>query len=123
MKSNHPKADYFFELETALHKKQVRNSPPAVSQLLADEFVEFGSSGKVYDKHAIIEALSKETDEPQITVEQFAVRDLAPGVVLVTYKSMHSGSQLASALRSSIWKQIGGEWQMVFHQGTRIPHS
>jgi hypothetical protein len=113
----------FFDLESALHKREVRSSAQALSEFLADEFVEFGSSGRVYDKPAIIEALSKETGDPQITVQEFRVHDLAPDVVLVTYKSMQSGSRVPSALRSSIWKQIGGRWQMVFHQGTRIPHS
>src|SRR5215469_14798487 len=112
---------HFFELETALHKREVRSSPKAVSELLADEFVEFGSSGRVYDKPAIIEALKNETGDPQIAVEEFSVRDLAPDVVLVTYKSKPAGSQAATALRSSIWKRIGGRWQMVFHQGTRVP--
>ena len=114
---------HFFELETALHKREVRSSAKAVSELLADEFVEFGSSGRVYDKPAIIEALKNETGDPQITVEEFSVRDLASDVVLVTYKSKPAESQEVTALRSSIWKRIGGRWQMVFHQGTRIlPH-
>jgi len=112
---------HFFDLETALHKRGVRSSPKAVSELLADEFVEFGSSGRVYDKPAIIEALSNETGDPQISVEEFNVRDLAPDVVLVTYKTKPAGSEAVTALRSSIWKRIGGKWQMVFHQGTRIP--
>src|SRR5262249_61518516 len=112
---------HFFDLEIALHKREVRSSPKAVSELLADEFVEFGSSGTVYDKPAIIEALNNETTDPQITVEEFSVRDLAPDVVLVTYKSKPAGSQVVTALRSSIWKRIGGRWQMVFHQGTRMP--
>lgn len=99
----------------------MRSSPKAVSELLADGFVEFGSSGKVFDKPAIIEALSNETGDLEIIVEDFTVRDLAPDVVLVTYKSKPAGSQPVTALRSSIWKRISGRWQMVFHQGTGIP--
>jgi hypothetical protein len=112
---------HFFALETALHKREVRNSPKEVYELLADEFVEFGSSGRVYDKPAMIKALNNETSDPQITVEEFTVRDLAPDVVLVTYKSKPAGSQVITALRSSIWKRIDSRWQVVFHQGTRVP--
>ncbi len=99
----------------------MRNSPEAVSELLADEFMEFGSSGKVFDKPAIIEALRNETVDVDIAVEDFAVRELAPDVALVTYVSKPAGAE-RTALRSSIWKLMDGRWQMVFHQGTRIPH-
>lgn len=105
-----------FELETSLHKKEIRNSPAAVAALLADDFIEFGSSGKVYDKPAIIELLRTETVAPdqKITVENFVVRALSPNVALVTY--------LASkrALRSSIWRFSDSRWEMIFHQGTRV---
>jgi len=105
-----------FELETSLHKKEIRNSPAAVAALLADDFIEFGSSGKVYDKSAIIELLRTETVAPdqKITVENFVVRALSPNVALVTY--------LASkrALRSSIWRLSDSRWEMIFHQGTRV---
>jgi hypothetical protein len=105
-----------FELETALHKKEIRNSPAAVAALLADEFTEFGSSGKVYDKPAIIELLRNEkmASGEKITVENFVVRELSPDVALDTY--------LASkrTLRSSIWRLSDSRWQMIFHQGTRV---
>jgi hypothetical protein len=106
--------DHFFELETALHKRQVRNSRAAVSELLADEFIEFGSSGRTFNKAQIIEALEKEESDQQVAVEDFVAQELAPGVVLVTYVVKNSGT-----LRSSIWKLIDGRWQMVFHQGTK----
>jgi hypothetical protein len=107
--------DRFFELETALHKKQVRNSRAAVSELLAEEFIEFGSSGRTFNKSQIVEALEKDDSDEQVAVEDFVSRELAPGVVLVTYVT-HKRT-----LRSSIWKLIDGRWQMVFHQGTKAP--
>ena len=103
---------YFFELETSLHKP----SAESASRLLADAFIEFGSSGRVWNKASVMESMrSKEVDQP-ITVEDFAARELAPDVVLVTYLSKKdAGFQL----RSSIWKRHEGNWQMIFHQGTR----
>jgi len=114
-------AAYFFELETSLHKKQIRNSADATSALLADAFVEFGSSGRIFNKSSIVESMRTETLDQQVIVEDFAARELAPGVVLVTYISKKvAGDQSAvSALRSSIWKRFDGKWQMIFHQGTK----
>src|SRR5215472_15519776 len=78
---------HFFELETSLHRREIRNSPDAVSALLADDFLEFGSSGKIWDKPSMVASMEKEQLDLQVTVEDFAARELAPGVVLVTYVS------------------------------------
>lgn len=122
MKSPGSDADRLRELETALHRREVRNSRQAVSDLLADEFIEFGSSGTVYNKAQIIEALEKESVDVKIAVRDFAVREIAPGVALITYISerVDPGGNPGSALRSSIWKLIDGRWQMIFHQGTHM---
>ena len=61
MESEH--ADHLRTLEERLLQPDVRRSAQAVASLLADEFVEFGSSGRVFDKTQIITALR---DEPPI---------------------------------------------------------
>lgn len=113
------------ELEISLHKREVRGSSRALSELLADEFVEFGSSGRIFDKSAIIDALTAETGDLEVSVEDFALRELAPKVALVTYvaakPSGYPAVMVRSSLRSSIWQQTDRGWRMIFHQGTRIP--
>ena len=108
---------YFFGLETSLHKSEIRRSPEAVAALLADGFIEFGSSGKIWDKSSIVENMRKEEPPGQIIVEDFVARELTLDVVLVTYISRRSTANQFT-LRSSIWKNIATKWQMVFHQGT-----
>jgi len=109
---------FFRELETSLHRRSVRNSPAAVSALLDETFVEFGKSGRVYDKRLTIELLR--TDDSDLTpeVRDFQVRPLSADVVLVTYRS---GRGDVFALRSSIWRLSDGKWRMAFHQGTATP--
>jgi hypothetical protein len=115
MKLSDRDIEKLFELETSLHKREVRNSPAAVAALLSDEFTEFGSSGRVYDKSAIIELLRTDAAPDQkIVVENFVVRELSPNVALVTYLSSKR------TLRSSIWRLSDSRCQMVFHQGTKI---
>ena len=107
-------AAFFRELETHLHRRAVRNSLEEVAELLADDFVEFGSSGRVYDKAQAIAALS--TDEGEAPkVHDFAIKALASAVVLVTYRSGR-GDQFA--WRSSIWRRDDGKWRLTFHQAT-----
>lgn len=102
-------------LEERLLDPDVRRSASQVGKLLADDFVEFGSSGRVYDKSTMIEALRQDPgfDSPP-TIIEFGARELSPAIVLVTYRIGETGT-----LRSSIWRSDGARWRMVFHQGTR----
>ena len=109
-----------YQLEERLLQPEVRHAPAELAKLLADEFVEFGSSGQVYDKPAIVEALARQSGI-RISIADFRAVRLAPEAVLVTYRALscYSEGELAHhSLRSSIWKQADRSWQMVFHQGT-----
>jgi hypothetical protein len=103
-------------LEELLLRSDIRKSE-RVSHLLADTFVEFGSSGGIFTKAQIISALQSEPSV-SITADQFNVSLLAPDVALVTYRALRHTEPPVYTLRSSIWQQQGQEWRMVFHQGT-----
>ena len=106
----------FRRLEDALLVPEVRKSAAQIAALLADEFVEIGSSGRIYDKDQIIGQLQQESGEVSLrTVSDFAARELADGLILVTYRIIESRT-----VRSSIWKRTNSEWRMVFHQGTKF---
>jgi hypothetical protein len=120
-------ATHLRQLEERLLQPDVRRSAQDAAALLADEFIELGSSGRVFDKPQILEALKHEPPI-QRTLMEFKTSILAPGVVLATYRIVRHGApgeQLIHSLRSSIWRFIAGRWQMVFHQGTlsKEPHS
>ena len=109
-------------LEERLLQADVRRSPQDVAELLADDFIEIGSSGRIYDKQTTIDELQHESPI-ELSPTHFQIRMLAPDVVLVTYRAVRSASapaQTAQSLRSSIWKQLEGRWQLVFHQGTPL---
>jgi hypothetical protein len=108
------------ELEERLLQPALRKSAQVVADLLADEFIEFGSSGRVFNKQQIIENLQNEPPTQRAIVE-FNTSVLAAGVVLVTYRMVKynlAGEEPAYSLRSSIWKLIDDRWKIVFHQGT-----
>ena len=118
--------ELFLSLEQALHRPEVRASRDAVEALLADGCVEFGSSGRVYDRTSVIDGLAQEKPAAGSRVPEvmdFRAQTLAPDLVLVTYRSVSDGELGAkrAVLRSSIWRFDDGEWRMVFHQGTVVP--
>jgi len=114
-------------LEERLLSVEGRASQSTLDALLADEFIEFGSSGSAFGKHETIAGLTEESGDGhhyRRTTGDWVVRDLAEGVALVTYRvtrdDLTKGSSITS-LRSSIWKRFGDAWRLVFHQGTRVP--
>jgi hypothetical protein len=114
-------AEAIRQLEEQLLESTIRTSADTVASLLADDFVEFGSSGRVFNKQQIVESLQQEVGTCRRTLQEFKTKPLGAGVILATYRvsrQADDGEPPAMSLRSSIWKLIGGRWQMVFHQGT-----
>jgi len=113
--------EHIRQMEERLLLPEVRKSIKELDEILADDFIEIGSSG-VYNKPQIIESLK---DEPptQRSLADFKAFNLAPDVILVTYRVVKyspSDRSPVFSLRSSIWKFLDGRWQMVFHQGTPV---
>ena len=112
--------DFRFREEQLL-QRSVRSSTETLAALLADDFREFGSSGQIYDKQQVIDAVAAEAPSRR-SITDFLAHRLAPDVVLVTYRIVADDKPrdpATESLRSSIWKQINERWQLVFHQGTR----
>ncbi len=100
-------------LEQSLLDPYVRQSTGQLNKLIADDFLEFGSSGKVYNKQDCI----KLDDIPRkFVVSDFKINELSKDVTLATYKTTEDD---IASLRSSIWQRYGDEWKMIFHQGTK----
>src|SRR3974390_3267340 len=112
------------KLEEAMARPEIRRSPELLTQLLADDFREFGSSGGVFDKKQIIDAL-REQPRLQLWLEEFDVKRLAPDLALVTYRGncrLVDSDKISRSLRSSIWRNRDGRWEVLFHQGTPSPN-
>jgi len=109
-------------LELALLKAPTRHDPDFLKTVLDDDMIEFGKSGYAYDKTRILDALSGSKGEPApddlLEMGGIRVVHLASDVVLLLYKLKSKGGPEVPSLRSSVWKQTGGQWRLVFHQGT-----
>jgi len=110
---------YFFELETALLRRELK-TPARLNDLIDDDFIEIGASGRQWTKQDVIHALQH---EPFVAgeISEFKLKLLTQDVALVTYLCLQaatSGVSAANSLRSSIWTRHDGLWRLVFHQGT-----
>ena len=112
------------ELEERLLAPEVRGSREAADALLADDFVEFGSSGTVYDKASTLAGLQEERVEGKQVERRtsaWSLRVLSVDAALLTYRVESRDApegRWSASLRSSIWRRTGSEWRMMFHQGT-----
>jgi hypothetical protein len=106
-------------LEEKLVEPATRHSISELSELLTDDFTEFGRSGNVYNKQGVIVSNQKQ-ETARMTLSGFKIVGLAPNVILATYRATktETGGQKSYSLRSSIWRKTGDKWQMFFHQGT-----
>jgi hypothetical protein len=107
--------DRVVQRELALLDPEVRRDPHRVRVFLHPDFVEFGASGRVWDRSSIA-AVTSGVDE-RITVTEMTPRRLGRDAVLLTYRSHRAEHH---ALRSSTWIREAGEWLLLFHQGTPV---
>jgi len=89
--------------EEALLDAAVRRDRARAAAFLAEDFQEFGSTGRVWSREQVLELLA---------------------TALVTYRTVRADPQsgrVSAALRSSLWTRECGDWRMRFHQGTKTP--
>jgi hypothetical protein len=108
--------EYLYSLETTLLKGEVRKSSHLLNELLADDFIEYSSTGAIFDKANVLNRLPTEGD-PGISLSGFELKYLSPTSALTTFK-IFVKSKAKYSLRSSVWKLNDNKWQMTFHQGT-----
>ena len=106
------------ECELRLIDPAVRREADQVDALLDPEFVEFGASGRRWQRGEIVAALAADPDYAAPMVLDLAGVSLAGGVVLVTYTS---DDGMRRCRRSSIWRRTTDGWRILFHQGTLVP--
>lgn len=105
----------FLGLELALAERRSSAVVGGFAALLHEGFVEFGASGRRWDRTTILQLLA-EPAAAEVTIDDFDVVPLADGVRLVTYRATVGGRR---SVRSSIWVRRHRRWQLRFHQGTR----
>lgn len=116
-------AEELLALENKLLDPDLRRNPDKLAPLLADDFMEFGSSGHAYDKKRILFLLRRQTPA-RLFIEEFRLIEISDSAALATYRACTESTRTAAArysLRSSLWVLRHGAWQMVFHQGTLVP--
>lgn len=102
------------ELERELLGPLVRGDIGRTAVLLHPDFMEIGSSGRVWTRDAMMMALEEDPGE-RTDIEILGADRIGTSAVLLTYRSF---ARSGTTLRSSLWVLDGGRWRLRFHQGT-----
>jgi hypothetical protein len=114
--------EHFREQEEKLWRAETRFDNTLMDKLFADDFFEFGRSGKRYSRSELLFEPGQFSEiNASLPFKEFDARRLSNDVVLVTYISeVTYGEDIERANRSSIWSKANGEWRLRFHQGTPL---
>lgn len=105
-------------LERELQTVECRRNSARVLALLAEDFIEIGASGSVWDLPSTVESLRNEPiDGDAIEVHNMTGRIIDDGYVLTQWDSVRG---MRRARRTSLWRRAPVGWQLVHHQGTPL---
>jgi hypothetical protein len=108
------------QLEESLWRAEVRFDHQRMENILAPDFLEFGRSGRVYQRQDTIDVPTQPIDA-RLPLMDLKIRLLDHDVAQVTYMSAVTYEGVEElAYRSSIWTRTKDGWQLRFHQGTPI---
>ncbi|MEE4015691.1 DUF4440 domain-containing protein [Roseibium sp. FZY0029] len=108
-------------LEESLWQAETRYDPVLMDRVFADDFFEFGRSGRVYSREdLILPASAAQPIDVSLPLPRLKFTAIDTHSVLVTYVSevRRESGEVDRANRSSIWSRQDGSWKLRFHQGT-----
>jgi hypothetical protein len=106
--------DHLYTLEERLLHPDREADRTALIPLFAEDFKEFCTSGRIFNRQQVIDALLKSEPRPA-TIYNYYVDPLAENVAFATYRAT---TPIAVSHRSSLWIFRDNRWQLLFHQGT-----
>lgn len=105
------------EYENDFFNKEFCDDIQNLNNRIHDEFIEFGKSGRVFDKNSIIKYLNNLDSDRDIEIKNFVIKYLRDDLVIANYISSNKETDI-KALRASIWVREYKDWKLYFHQGT-----
>ncbi len=104
------------------HPQKFGKTKQDIENQMCDEFWEVGASGTVYKKKDVIETLIERYNNPNYQdiweTKDFELTKIALDHYLLTYILIQD--KIRVTRRSTIWRRVGDDWKILYHQGTII---
>jgi len=109
------------DMELKLLDKNIRNNKNELEKYISKEFIEYGSSGRIYTYNDTINLSSNKEEQIIYEILKMDTKILSDNIVLVLYIiEIKNGNKKIITNRSSIWKKENNNWKIIFHQGTKV---
>jgi hypothetical protein len=116
------------ELEEKLLSSKIRGNREELEQLISTEFIEYGSSGKIYNYLGTLAYLLVNSKNIfNYSFVNFKTRRLSEDIILALYVlEVEKDRRITISNRSSLWHWENDSaekepaWRIIFHQGTRV---
>jgi hypothetical protein len=113
--------DLIISMELSLLDKNIRNDKNELIKYISKEFIEYGSSGRIYTYGDTLNLSSNEEEQIEYKILKMDTKILSENVVLVLYIiEIKKENEKIITNRSSIWKRENDIWKIIFHQGTKV---
>jgi hypothetical protein len=118
MEINNEDSEILKRLEEELWREDTRFDIHRMNELIAEDFCEFGRSGRIYHRQDTL-TIERQTIDVILPLPEFEARLLDENTAQVTYNSaVKYDGVVEYARRSSIWSRSIKSWVLRFHQGT-----
>ena len=111
--------EILIEMEKNLEAEEFRSSREKLENLLHPKFKEVLSTGAVWNREQVIEALLKMGDVDDYNVYDFETFELGSDTGMVIFKTANNDKTKVTQ-RSSTWKFEDGKWMNIFHHATTV---
>lgn len=109
--------EMLLDLERSLFRYEIISDRMKLEELLHERFHEMGSSGMLYDRAQVIEALLTLNTDRNIVMVDFTCESVGRDCFLVHYRTRNENG--AYYYRTSLWVQEE-RMKLIFHQSTRL---
>lgn len=109
--------EMLLHLERSLFRHEIISDRTKLEELLHERFHEMGSSGVLYDRTQVIDALLALKTDRNIVMHDFTWEAVGSDCFLVHYRTKNANG--AYYYRTSLWVWEEG-MKLMFHQSTRL---
>lgn len=108
------------EREPIFHRPELGTTRADFDAMMEPDFYEVGASGRRYRRDYVLDILEARHSRPHDDIfetRDFHCRKASPNDYLLTY-TLVQGARVSR--RSTLWRQHGEDWKIVYHQGTLV---
>lgn len=110
--------DFVLQAERDLLTTAKRASITYLGEVLADDFIEIGQSGTLYDKQDIIAALIA-SPKTKAHITDLTAKRVTQAFILVHYKTTDLSVSTRPINRHSLWQLTGKKWRLLYHEAAQ----